>query len=860
MRCSSAGLVCFDCGTLTQFLSHRPYCRQHARSCVVLWWPSRRSPTGKMLRDSTGSADSHHRKRSFDLVNDYQHPKSLRLTDHHDQAFAAYSVDRLESQFIAPSSKRRPLPFKSSSMPVEVPSLLSTPFPSFMSVIGKAPTSIVEDMADLSPDTIHSDCQIFITDTNIQPDSASLSSQPLHHRDSVTSMTTASTESSPTTTNSTFDSPLIPDASPSSSPESASSNLPKLPFRNTTVKDVPEQKGKSTRLTPEKEIPSDSAAKSDTVGETTKNVKNLSLNVGAVVLPRPATSHGFESSQAFPAFSAPPSPLKDTPRTGRRKPTNLTIRTPGFQQQAFLRTLDVPPTPSSRPSLHHIQSSPALTSLASSGKPPPQGLFLNLPATGSVFPALAGTEQSHPSQNTNAALPDLKEEDEFHPQRSQETQERGYPKGPVLVYDVGLYLYLEPTAEEASGFDTVINVAKEIKCPLDLEAPGAEVPEPETAMSEMSFKSAWEWPRPSDIEMPTTPKQSAFSQKRQPEYLHVPWDHNSEILEDLYTLCRLIDDRIQAGKRVLVHCQLGVSRSASLVIAYGLFKGYQPDFHSMYMTVKQRSQWVGPNMSLIYQLTDFRSKVVKGVFGDHSYNPTPTWWKSQATDSPVLDTPIAKHGPPRAVPRGIGSSQTAPRQINAALPPKQLGSAPIRANKVLPPVPLFPIDRPDDVAPAAKSTLKLGTATIQAPDRDALAGQTLSTASGSPPQSASPRPLPFRERFEDDVEPGPSPLKPSKTPRLGVFPSSSETNLPLEDVPNSMTLLSPRAAEFMASPFGITSAGDLAVPMKRVAFPPSESVSTSPLTRDRIPTAFDPRSPHQQGELPEIFRNIDGLL
>ncbi|KAK5243095.1 tyrosine/serine/threonine protein phosphatase, partial [Exophiala xenobiotica] len=254
----------------------------------------------------------------------------------------------------------------------------------------------------------------------------------------------------------------------------------------------------------------------------------------------------------------------------------------------------------------------------------------------------SGSDSSNSTQSGSSALPELKEEDEFHPQRSQETQEQGYPTGPVLIYDSGVYLYLEPTAEEASNFDTVINVAKEIKTPFEIEAPILEISEPQTAISEISFKSAWEWPRASETPTPTTPRPTPFLQKKQPEYMHIPWDHNSEILEDLYNLCRVIDERVQAGKKVLVHCQLGVSRSASLVIAYGLYKGYQPDFHSMYMSVKQRSQWVGPNMSLIYQLTDFRSRVVKGVYGDHTFNPKPTWWKVQDSSSPVMDTPIAK--------------------------------------------------------------------------------------------------------------------------------------------------------------------------------------------------------------------------
>ncbi|KAL2418986.1 hypothetical protein ABEF91_007174 [Exophiala dermatitidis] len=825
-----------------------------------------------MSPDSTGGADSHHRKRSFDLVNNYQYVPSLQRPLHHGQAWASYSVDSHESEFAAPSNKRRPVLAKASTMPVEVASILSTPFPSVMSVVGQAKTTFVEDMADPSlPRTTRGQSQYTVTTAKPPSDTTDCSSRSLHHRDSVTSITTASTGSSPATTHSTFDSPLIPDPSPSSSPESASSNLPILPFRNIMVKSPQEQAVEFHRpqAGPVTETLNDLPAKPGmALEEPTKNVKNLSLNMDAVVLPRQATSHGFDPSHAF---SAPPSPLKDTPRSGRRKPTNLTIRTPGFQQQTFSKTLDVPLTSESRPGLHHFQSSPALASLASPSKPPPQGLFLHLPPSHSVTsdPKSGSSSSGH---SAGGALPDLKEEDEFHLQRSQETQEKGYPKGPVLIYDDGVYLYLEPTAEEASNFDTVINVAKEIGCPLEIkpEAPRHSISEPQTAISEISFKSAWEWPRPSDVETPVetpvTPRQRGLLQKKQPEYLHVPWDHNSEILEDLYTLCRLIDERVRAGKRVLIHCQLGVSRSASLVIAYGLFKGYQPDFHSMYMTVKQRSQWVGPNMSLIYQLTDFRSKVAKGAYGDHTYNPSPSWWKLQAQESPVMDTPIARQTLWERIPPSIDCLKMPAAASKPTIPSAARVRPPLRVNKTLPPVPLFPKQERNNLATPVTATSSVDDAGAQTDQERTTLAATPLRRDNSPLRSVPPRPLPFRERFEGIVESVVAAPKPSKSPRLGLFASSPKMDIASHDVPETPTLLSPRAAEFMASPFGITAAGDLAVPTlatgsAKAPLPPQQgSFLTSDSTREHIPSAFDPRSPHQQGEVPEIFRNIDGVL
>ncbi|EXJ63742.1 hypothetical protein A1O7_00077 [Cladophialophora yegresii CBS 114405] len=751
---------------------------------------------------------------------------------------------------------------------VEVGSVMSTPFPSFMSVVGKPDSSLLKDMEELAAAATgsipESDTQVLVTDAS-PPSEAAIqrSALSLHHRDSVTSITSTSTDSSPTNTNSTFDSPVITDSSPGSSPESASSNAPVSPFRNIMIRpsiEVP-RNSPPQRIPP----PQDEPPRPGLVPDAPKNVKNLSLNMGAVVLSRPATSHGFESH----AFSAPTSPSKDAPKTGRRKPTNLTIRTPGFQQSTFNRAMDVPPTPSFRPVLHHMASSPALASLASPKKQPPGGLFLHLPASGTVISG-QGSDSSSSGQSVNSQLPELKEEDESHrAQKSQETQERGYPKGPVLIYDTGVYLYLEPTAEEASKFDTVINVAKEIKNPFLMDAPKPEISEPQTAISEMSFKSAWEWPRQSDLPTPSTPRPSSFSQAKRPEYLHVPWDHNSEILEDLYCLCRIIDERVQEGKKVLIHCQLGVSRSASLVIAYGLYKGYQPDFHSVYMAVKQRSQWVGPNMSLIYQLTDFRAKVVKDVYGDHCNKPKSSWWQIKSSSSPVMDTPIAKQSSWQAPSQADGQAPLSSSAIIASHVPK--AAAPLRLNKELPPVPLFPRNEPTAVATPIKLSQILGGIARSSPEPAktpelAVAAETPSPPrTQSSPQGASPRPLPFRERF--DASPSQPLSNPSKTPRLGLLTSSPKMDLAMEE-PSSPSLFSPRAAEFMASPFGITVAGDLAVSQK-LKKKPSKGGLLPPQIRpsihlaapgDTIPVPFDPRSPHQQGEGPEIFRNIEDFL
>lgn len=84
----------------------------------------------------------------------------------------------------------------------------------------------------------------------------------------------------------------------------------------------------------------------------------------------------------------------------------------------------------------------------------------------------------------------------------------------------------------------------------------------------------------------------------------MPWDHNSSLSQDLPGIVDYILERSAQDKKVLVHCQCGVSRSATLVIAL-VMKKLGLGTHEAYAYVKGRSPWIGPNMSLIYQLTDY---------------------------------------------------------------------------------------------------------------------------------------------------------------------------------------------------------------------------------------------------------------
>ena len=676
-----------------------------------------------------------------------------------------------------------------------------------------------------------------------------------HHRGSITSVGSDSTDSSPTTTISTFDSASVTastDPSPSSSPESPTSTAPISPFKNamnrpaTVASEQVERDGSVTaQLSPL------GAPRPGSPGNKARNVKNLSLNVLPSPSAVPAESPALDSSQPL---SAPTSPLRPPQRTVRRKPTNLTIQTPSFDQATFASAGQgpIPPTPSNRHSLRHFESSPSLQSMFSPTSLPPGGMQFPRPVTGRQPSSSAGSYMMATNRENQDIVAPV----------SQETVERGYTSGPIRVYDAGLYLYLEPTEEEAAKFDVIVNVAKEVKNPFTAaRAPGMRpsvtywrngdkagvkqsVSEPQTALSERSFKSAFEWPNPDGSGASKT------SPATGPEYIHVPWDHNSEILDDLYPLCQLIDRRIEAGKSVLIHCQLGVSRSASLVIAYGLYKKYHPDFHSMYTAVKERSRWVGPNMSLIYQLMDFRAKMVRNSI------MTP-----DATDN--LTTPARGPLEPERTPKAVSDQEPLLPLVKA---PSNMVSIGVQTDFE----PFYSLPLPAEPSSSSISHSaevdEVAKAVSAEPAAVSFSNVPTRESAAASARRVAPRPLPLRQTEQTGAALANQPAsrdflqsngngqaKPAAIQRLQVHPS-------MQDVPPTPSVFSPRAAEFLGSPFRRTIAGDL-------AFSPTIESSNGPSfwdlfdsSKKKGPQEEDPRSPHQPDQVKEIIRSIDELL
>lgn len=86
------------------------------------------------------------------------------------------------------------------------------------------------------------------------------------------------------------------------------------------------------------------------------------------------------------------------------------------------------------------------------------------------------------------------------------------------------------------------------------------------------------------------------------------WDRDdADITRYFEDATRFIDDRVRAGKRVLVHCAAGVSRSATICIAY-LIRYHSLSFLGACSVVKAARLVTCPNYGFLQQLVEWEKK------------------------------------------------------------------------------------------------------------------------------------------------------------------------------------------------------------------------------------------------------------
>ncbi|KAK7064465.1 dual specificity catalytic domain-containing protein [Favolaschia claudopus] len=200
-----------------------------------------------------------------------------------------------------------------------------------------------------------------------------------------------------------------------------------------------------------------------------------------------------------------------------------------------------------------------------------------------------------------------------------------YVDGPIQIIP-GIWLGSEDNVKDWAGLlergiKSVLNVAKEVISPFDSASSQALRGFSSTPNLNSMPKSTDDTYYPADL---ARGRPGMYYRKLQ-------WSHGQQDLVErgFPEAMTFTDAALERGDGVLIHCQCGISRSATLVIALVMRAAAErsPNVPSeiwalrgmqgAYTFVKEKSKWVGPNMSLIYQLLEYEKKF-RGDSGDKS--------------------------------------------------------------------------------------------------------------------------------------------------------------------------------------------------------------------------------------------------
>ncbi|KAH7915364.1 phosphatases II [Hygrophoropsis aurantiaca] len=202
-----------------------------------------------------------------------------------------------------------------------------------------------------------------------------------------------------------------------------------------------------------------------------------------------------------------------------------------------------------------------------------------------------------------------------------------YLDGPIQIMP-GVWLGSEENARDwpgliERGIKAILNVAKEVTSPFDsvVSRPMRPFVSTPNLHSQSNGSESTYYP-------PHIP-----SGRPGMHYLKLLWSHGQSDLvqEGFPTAMAFVDAALQRNEGVLIHCQCGISRSATLVIALVMraaatcSPSVEPEIWQLkgmqaaYSFVKEKSKHVGPNMSLVYQLLEYE-KALKGESTSPSFS------------------------------------------------------------------------------------------------------------------------------------------------------------------------------------------------------------------------------------------------
>ncbi|XP_063277792.1 dual specificity protein phosphatase 4 [Prinia subflava] len=133
-------------------------------------------------------------------------------------------------------------------------------------------------------------------------------------------------------------------------------------------------------------------------------------------------------------------------------------------------------------------------------------------------------------------------------------------------------------------------------------------------------------------------------------------NHKADISSWFMEAIEYIDSVKECCGRVLVHCQAGISRSATICLAYLMMKK-RVKLEEAFEFVKQRRSIISPNFSFMGQLLQFESQVLATSYAVEAVSPSGTLReRGKATPTPtsqfVFSFPVsvAVHATPSSLP------------------------------------------------------------------------------------------------------------------------------------------------------------------------------------------------------------------
>ncbi|KZT74686.1 phosphatases II [Daedalea quercina L-15889] len=222
-------------------------------------------------------------------------------------------------------------------------------------------------------------------------------------------------------------------------------------------------------------------------------------------------------------------------------------------------------------------------------------------------------------------------------EEDQSLDSASYHDGPVQILP-SIWLGSEDNVRDwrglrERGIRSILNVAKEVSTVFDTVKPHrAFMSTPDLGITGADSESTYYF-----AHVP--------SGRPAMHYLKLPWSHGQADLvhTGFPAAFAFVDRALERGDGVLIHCQCGVSRSATLAIALVMRAAAQRSpnvpcevwalkgMQGAYDFVKEKSNAIGPNMSLIYQLLDYERTFKTGTSSPalSDQSPSEAEWSRQ---------------------------------------------------------------------------------------------------------------------------------------------------------------------------------------------------------------------------------------